>query len=165
MRAENMKQPLLLAMCLVSMTTIFGCPKRGTSGSVSNEKNTTDSNATSSIANDENDTAVIAYYFHRTVRCDGCLEIEANAKRVIEKSFANQIAAGKLIWVPFNLDDPGGEEFGKEFDVSMSTLVLAKEKNGNNTEYKKLEKVWQLVHDSNAFDAYVKDEVKQFLNE
>jgi len=147
MMAEKIKR-LFPAICLVSAVTIFGCPKRNNSNSVS-----------------ENDTTVIAYYFYRTVRCAGCLEIEANAKRVIEENFANHIAAEKLTWAPFNLDEPGGDEFGKEFDVSMSTLVLSKEKNGNHTEYKKLEKVWQLAHDTEAFNTYVKDEVKQFLNE
>jgi hypothetical protein len=147
MRAEKIKI-LFLVICLVSAVIISGCKKQG------------DSNAASSPAMDGNDTVVIAYYFHRTIRCAGCLEIETNAKRVIENSFANQIADKKLIWAPFNLDEPGGEEFGKEFDVSASTLVLSKTKN-----YKKLEKVWQLAHDPEAFDAYVKDEVKQFLNE
>ena len=152
MKIEKTKM-LFLAMCLVAAVIGSGCKKQS------------DSKAISSNVSDSNDIAVIAYYFHRTIRCVGCLEIEANAKRVIENSFANQIADKKLIWVPFNLDDQGGEEFGKEFDVSASTLVLSKEKNGNRTEYKKLEKVWQLVHDTNAFDAYVKEEVKQFLNE
>jgi len=153
MRAENIIKALFLTICLVSAVIISGCKKRG------------DSNAASSSARDSNETVVIAYYFHRAIRCAGCLEIETNAKRVIESSFAKQIADKKLIWAPFNLDEPGGEEFGKEFDVSASTLVLSKTKNGNHTEYKKLEKVWQLAHEPNAFDAYVKDEVKQFLNE
>ena len=152
MRAEKIKI-LFLAICLVSAIIIFGCKKQG------------DSNAASSSARDSNETVVIAYYFHRAIRCAGCLEIEANAQMVIENSFATQIADKKLIWAPFNLDDPGGEEFGKEFDVSVSTLVLSKTKSDNHPEYKKLEKVWQLAHEPNAFDAYVKDEVKQFLNE
>jgi hypothetical protein len=176
MRAEKIKI-LFLAICLVSAIIIFGCKKRNTSNSVSETKSDTaketiqanqnviDSNVMESLVRDENDTTVIAFYFHRTIRCDGCFEIEAKARRVIENSFANQIADKKLIWVPFNLDEPGGEEFGKEFDVSMSTLVLSKTKNGNHTKYKKLEKVWQLAHDPEAFNAYVKDEVRQFLNE
>jgi len=152
MKIEKTKM-LFLAMCLVAAVIGSGCKKQS------------DSKAISSNVSDSNDIAVIAYYFHRTIRCVGCLEIEANAKRVIENSFANQIADKKLIWVPFNLDDQGGEDFAKGFDVSASTLVLSKEKNGNRTEYKKLEKVWQLVHDANAFDTYIKEEVKRFLND
>jgi hypothetical protein len=164
MRTEKTKI-LFLAICLVSAVMIFGCKKQGDSNSAGDEKNTIDSNAASSPARDENDTTVIAYYFHRTVRCAGCLEIEANAKRVIENSFANQIADKKLIWTSLNLDEPGGEAFAKEFDVSMSTLVLSKTKNGDNTQYRKLEKVWDFINTPKDFDAYVQNEVKQFLNE
>ena len=114
---------------------------------------------------DENGPTVIAYYFHRTMRCPTCLAIEANTARVIEENYPQHIADGTLMWIPFNLDDPGGEEFEKEFDVSASTLVLSKMTNGNNTEYKKLEKVWDLIGNPVKFDDYVQGKVKQFLNE
>ena len=52
-----------------------------------------------------------------------------------------------------------------EFDTSVSTLVLSKMKDGNHAEYKKLEEVWQLIHDPEAFNAYIKDEIRRFLNE
>jgi hypothetical protein len=152
MMAEKIKI-LFLAICLVSAIIISGCKKQG------------DSNAASSPARDSNDTVVIAYYFHRTIRCAGCLEIESAAKRVIENSFANQIADKKLIWTPLNLDEPGGEAFAKEFDVSASTLVLSKVKDGNTSEYRKLEKVWDFIHTPKDFDTYIQNEVKQFLNE
>ncbi len=144
---------LFMVICLVSAVISSGCTKQGYS------------NAASSPTMDANDTVVIAYYFHRNMRCVTCLEIEKNAKRVIESTFAKQIEEKKLIWMPLNIDEPGGKELGKQFDISVSTLVLSKIKNGNHTEYKKLEKVWQLVHNPNDFDAYVKEEVKQFLNE
>ena len=113
----------------------------------------------------KNSQTVIAYYFHRTMRCPTCLAIEANAQRVIESRFENQIVDEKLMWIPINLDEPGSEEFEKEFDVSVSTLVLAKVQDGNHTNYKKLEKVWDFIGDSVKFDEYVQTEVKEFLNE
>jgi hypothetical protein len=152
MRAEKIKI-LFLSICLVSAVMIFGCKKHG------------DSKTASSPAGDGNDTVVIAYYFHKTIRCVGCLEIESAAKQVIENSFPKQIAEQKLIWVPFNLDDPGGKEFEKKFNVSGSTLVLSKAKGGDDTQYRKLEKTWELISDQNDFDAYVRNEVQQFLNE
>ena len=121
--------------CFVLAISISGCQEHASSDSAVDiehssieatyvgEKNNTVDTAKSP---DENSSTVIAYYFHRSVRCPGCLEIEAKAQQVIENSFANQIADEKLIWTPFNLDDPGGEEFVKEFDVSASTLVLSR---------------------------------------
>ena len=112
-----------------------------------------------------NSPTVIAYYFHRTLRCPTCLAIEANAQRVIENEFENQIANNRLIWLPFNLDEPGSEEFEKEFDVSASTLVLAKRQDGKHTNYKKIEKVWDFIGDPVKFDAYLQGEVETFLDE
>ncbi|MFH1616387.1 MAG: nitrophenyl compound nitroreductase subunit ArsF family protein, partial [Planctomycetota bacterium] len=101
---------------------------------------------------EKNRPTVIAYYFHRTMRCPTCLAIEANVARVIEENFPQQIANGGLIWIPFNLDDPGGKDFEKEFDVSVSTLVLSKMEDSNNSKYKKLEKVWDLIGVPVKFD-------------
>lgn len=143
-----MQKTALSVICLVFMVTVFGCPKQGGSNSA-----------------DAADTVVIAYYFHRTIRCVGCLEIEESAKRIIEESFAKQIADKKLVWAPFNLDDPGGKEFEKKFNVSASTLVLSKAKGADNTQYRKLEKTWELISNQDDFDAYVRNEVREFLNE
>jgi len=113
----------------------------------------------------KNSPTVIAYYFDRTMRCPTCLAIEANAARIIKDNFSQLVAEGSLIWIPYNLDDPGGKEFEKEFDVSVSTLVLSKMKDSNHPKYKKLEKVWDLIGNSVKFDEYVQTEVRQFLNE
>jgi hypothetical protein len=152
-----MIRKILTIACLLSVVIFAGCQGR-------NHHHTAAGAADGSNDVKDNPT-VIAYYFHRTVRCPGCLEIEASARQVIENSFAKQLEDGKLMWIPFNLDDPGGDEFEKEFDVSMSTLVIAKVHDGNHTKYKKLEKVWDLISDPVKFDSYVKNEVQQFLNE
>jgi hypothetical protein len=108
---------------------------------------------------------VFAYYFHRTIRCSTCLAIEALARETIEERFKDSIDKGALIWLPVNMEEAGGEEFVKKFELDAPTLVVSEVNNGKYVRWKKLEKVWQLVHDSEAFDAYVKDEVRQFLNE
>jgi hypothetical protein len=108
---------------------------------------------------------VIAYYFHRTVRCQTCLAIEASASRVVEEDFSQQVAEGRLIWIPYNLDESDGKDMEKAFDVSGSTLVLTRMDGSNHTKYKKLENVWELIGDSTKFDDYVRAEVQQFLNE
>jgi len=153
---------------------ISGCKDNATSISVVQIKNDPIETNKSSEENDPLDTAadsdekhstVIAYYFHRTIRCSGCLEIEASAQGVIETRFGNQIANKKLLWIPFNLGESGGEEMEKEFDVTGSSLVLAKIQDGTYTKYKKLEKVWDYIGDPAKFDMYVETEVEQFLNE
>jgi hypothetical protein len=108
---------------------------------------------------------VIVYYFHRTARCFSCLTIETNAAQVIKDNFPEQVANGRLMWIPFNIDDPGGEEFKREFDIATGTLVVARMVNGSHVRYKKLEEVWQLLGNSEGFSEYVKDEISKFMND
>jgi hypothetical protein len=108
---------------------------------------------------------VTVYYFHRTNRCFTCLSIEANAAQVIKDDFPQQMTDGRLMWMPFNLDDPGGEEFEKEFDIAGSTLVVAEMVNGNHVRYKKLEEVWHLLGDPAEFSEYVRDGINNLMND
>ena len=110
-------------------------------------------------------STVMVYYFHRTVRCFSCLSIETNAAQVIKDDFAQQMTDGRLVWMPFNLDDPGGEEFEKEFDITSSTLVVARTTNDKHVQYKKLEDVWQLLDDPEVFSDYVTNEINEFMND
>ncbi len=98
--------------------------------------------AKTAVLSVKKDPVVIAYYFHRTVRCATCLEIEANAELAIGVNFPQYITEGMLIWRPFNLDDKGGEEYEKQFDITSNTLVLAEFSKGRFVKYKKLEEVW-----------------------
>ncbi len=108
---------------------------------------------------------IMVYYFHRTARCPTCITIELNAHQVIQDHFQKQIADGRLMWMPINLDEPGGEEFEKEFDITISTLVAAKIVGDGRIEYTKLDKVWTLLRDQEGFSKYVRDEINGFLNE
>lgn len=108
---------------------------------------------------------IMVYYFHRTARCPTCITIELNAHQVIREHFQKQIADGRLMWMPINLDEPGGEEFEKEFDIGISSLVVAKILDGNRREYKKLNEVWTLLRDQEGFSKYVRDEINKFLND
>lgn len=159
---------MLISLCCVFAT---GCQDSASSNSGASVKHASvapdkdDNQEIASLTALNEQTTVTAYYFHRTMRCPTCLAIEANAQRVIEAGSADEIADGKLMWIPFNLDKPGGKELEKEFDVSVSTLVLAKMQDGNHTNYKKLEKVWDFIGDPVKFDEYVQSEVTKFLNE
>ena len=107
---------------------------------------------------------IIVYFFHRTSRCPTCITIELNAHQVIQDNFQKQIADSRLMWMSINVDEPGGREFEKEFDIGISTLVVAKILDGNRKEYKKLNQVWTLLGDQEGFSKYVTDEINEFLN-
>ncbi len=108
---------------------------------------------------------IMVYYFHRTARCPTCITIELRAHEVIRENFNNQIADGRLMWMPINVDEPGGEKFENEFDAGFSSLVVAKMVDGNCIKHKKLNEVWTLLSDQDGFSKYVTDEINEYLND
>jgi len=156
---------LLFCGCERENSADLSIPRNGTTPIVAAEHNSSkQSIGTKSVnANKKHTFTVLAYYFHRTVRCPTCIAIEADAENVIRNNFAQQLSEGQLLWMPVNLDEPGGEEFEKEFDISGSTFVIAKMKDGHHIRYKKLEKVWQLIGNEETFSDYIIREVKEYL--
>jgi hypothetical protein len=107
---------------------------------------------------------VIAYYFHGTVRCETCLMIEQLAKAVIEQQFSAELAAGRLIFVPVNYDLPENAHFLNDYKLPCPSLVLVRQKDGKDAQWKLLGDTWQLVHAPPKLNRYVESEVRNFLS-
>jgi len=106
---------------------------------------------------------VVAYYFHRTVRCDTCRLIEAQARAVIETEFAAALQTGALEWHAINIEEPGNEAFAKAYDLTVPALVLVEFLDGRQARWTKLNRVWDLVQAPPAFAQYVQNEVHAYL--
>lgn len=106
---------------------------------------------------------VMAYYFHRTLRCPTCLSIEKQAKEAIESGFAGEMANGLLGWRAVNIETPGDEHFQQDFQIERQTLMFVKLRDGQAARSTKLERVWELVEDPAAFESYVRNEMQAFL--
>ena len=111
----------------------------------------------------EADREIIAYYFHRTIRCPTCLSIESQARDAIRAGFPQEIAAGRLKWLAVDVEEPGNEHFEKDFALEASSLVIVEQREGKNIRWKNLERVWELYEDSDAFRDYVQKEVAAYL--
>jgi hypothetical protein len=107
---------------------------------------------------------VIAYYFHPTIRCIACITVESIAAETIEEAFREQLADGRLVWMRINIDEKHSEDYEKQFDVSGSALVIAELDGGNNMQYKKLTKVWELLSQPQALSEYIKNEINEYLS-
>lgn len=105
----------------------------------------------------------VAYYFHRTLRCHGCLWIEAQAKRVVEEAFADELRSGRISWQATNIDLDENRHFEKDFSLESSTLVLADLVEGQTVRWKALSGVWESVEKQPEFDEYVADEISAWL--
>lgn len=107
---------------------------------------------------------VIAYYFHRTQRCPTCLRIEELTHEIIHQQFGSETATGKLQLQVVNIEDPGSEHFETDFNLVSQSIVLVTLKDGKQTGWKNLDKIWELIGDEPSFKTYVSDEVRGALS-
>ena len=106
---------------------------------------------------------VIAYYFHGTVRCHTCLEIEKEAKAVIERHFKTELDAKELVFKPVNYQQPENAHFEQDYKLPCPSLVLVRQKGGKDEQWKLLGETWQLVQDPIKLQGYVETEVSKYL--
>jgi len=103
-------------------------------------------------------TQVIAYYFHGTVRCETCLQIEKQAHELISSRFA-----GQVVFKPVNYDKPENAHFSKDYKLPCPSLVLVRQKEGKDQEWRLLGQTWDHVQIPPKLDQYIEDETGKFL--
>ncbi len=104
----------------------------------------------------------IVYYFMTTQRCPSCMKIESYTKEAVEKTFASDLKKGSMIWKMVNVDTPENNHFIKDYQLVSKSVVLVKMKGGEQVSWKNLDKVWPLLNNKAAFQAYVVKEVNSF---
>ena len=105
----------------------------------------------------------VLYYFHGTIRCKACLDMEANAKKVVETYFSSQYEAGTLRWKVVNIDLPENYHYLEDYIIMYNTLVIQQYIDGKPAEWKELWHAWDLSEKEDQYIEYVRDEVASFL--
>lgn len=98
---------------------------------------------------------LVAYYFHGNVRCQTCRTIEAYAEEAIKNGYPQQFASGKVEWHAVNIEEPENEHFVQDYSLVTRSVVLVHMKDGAQAEWKRLDNVWNLVHNKQAFVDYI----------
>jgi len=111
----------------------------------------------------EAEHVVAAYYFHGTYRCSTCLRIEQYAREALEAGFPEELESGTLEWYAVNVEEPQNYHFVEDYDLATRSLVLVETEGGEQTRWKNLQRVWELVADREAFMAYVQQETGSYL--
>jgi hypothetical protein len=74
------------------------------------------------------------YYFHATNRCPTCVSIEANTKKLLENSYANELKEGKIKFTVLNSDEDKNKAICEKYEASGATLILVKYLDGKETK-------------------------------
>lgn len=105
--------------------------------------------------------AIHVYYMHAAFRCVTCNTIEKMTKELLNSKFADGLKSGEIIFSKVNFQE--NEKLARQFEVISSCVVVAKEKDGNIIEYKRLDEVWTLLDKPAEFNAYVSKAIQSFL--
>ncbi len=108
---------------------------------------------------------VIAYYFLTTKRCPTCRKIEAYTTEAIETAFARQLELGRLEFHVVNVDEPENSHYIDDYQLTTKSVVLADYRDGEQTRWKNLDRVWQYVGDKQTFMDYIEDETNKIMGE
>jgi hypothetical protein len=119
--------------------------------------------ATSEAAAASAEHHIVAYYLHGNTRCPSCIKIESFADAAVHERFAPELEGGRLEWRVVNYEEPGNEHYWQDFELEVKTVVLQDLVGGEQVRYKRLDRVWDLLADENAFGDYIEEEVRQYL--
>jgi hypothetical protein len=106
---------------------------------------------------------VVVYYFHGAKRCATCMKIEAYTREEVETSFADLLQDRAVELRIVNVDEAENEHFVQDYELSTRSVVVSLCENGQEKDWKVLEKVWQLVDAKPEFQRYIRTEVEEFL--
>lgn len=106
---------------------------------------------------------LVVYYFHTTFRCPSCNYIEQTTEAAIKETFADELASGRMVFKSINIEEKGNEHFAKDYTLYTKSVIVSDMVNGEQTRWKNLEKVWQLIRKDDDFRAYIITEVKAYL--
>jgi len=101
----------------------------------------------------------VVYYFHGNKRCPTCRKIEALSEQALRTGFESALADSTIKWRVINFEEDDNAHFAKHYKLFSQTLIVSRQRDGEEVAWKNLDQIWQLVHDEDAFVAYVQAEV------
>jgi hypothetical protein len=105
---------------------------------------------------------VAVYYLHSTFRCETCNRIEAMTKDLLEREYADFLGDGRMLWN--EIDFMKNTELASQFEIAASTVLVADVREGKVIRYQRLDEVWTLTGDRNAFDSYLRAAIDLYLD-
>jgi hypothetical protein len=103
------------------------------------------------------------YYFHRRIRCTGCITVEQGSFEAVSEDHQQDIADGVLEWHSINFDEPENEHFATEYDLYSQELVLIEIKDNEIIRHAKIPEVWEHWSDKGEIRSIVNEKIDEWL--
>jgi hypothetical protein len=106
---------------------------------------------------------VVVYYLHMNRRCMTCEKLEAYSREAVETGFDEQLKDSSIVFRVENFEKEGNEHFAKDYQLFSQSLILSRQHDGQETEWRNLDQIWQLVGNKEKFIDYVQTELGNFV--
>ncbi len=101
---------------------------------------------------------LIVYSAHMTFRCVECNQIELTTREVLEADFAEELASGIIEF--HSVDYMQDAEFARKYDISSSTVILARRDGG----FERLDEVWTKTRQPEELVSYLRNAIRSQLD-
>jgi len=145
------RRSLPLIVAIASLLAVLPCVTRASETAAGDSAQEAEVAGDSSAAKPE----VILYYFHRTLRCQTCLTMEAWIDEAVQTHFAGALKGGRLLWRPANIEEPENMHFEGDFDLEFNSAVLVRTHGDEESSWENLEELWDLLEEKPQFLEYV----------
>jgi hypothetical protein len=104
---------------------------------------------------------VLVYYAHASVRCVTCETIERLTQETLNQRFADPIASGRMVFKQVNFQTD--QAFARQYEISANCVVVVDIQDGKETDYNRLEGVWDHFKDPPVFKDYIAKAINAYL--
>jgi hypothetical protein len=81
----------------------------------------------------------------------------------MDSDFKKDIESGKINLQCLNIEDSNNRHFVEKYSLVTKSIVLSRQKNGEEVKWKNLDQIWTRVHNENDFKHYVISEIQKML--
>lgn len=103
------------------------------------------------------------YYFHGNQRCTTCIRMEKSTQAAVMNHFFKDVCDGNMRLSLVNVDLAENEHYIDDYQLVFRTVVIVNFQDGVQTDWRRLDKIWELANNEAAFEQYVTDEIGAML--
>ena len=105
------------------------------------------------------------YYFYTNARCSSCTTIEAYTREAVEKKFSAGYKGWAVAFKGVNIEEKANEHFVQDYWLDSKAVIVQKFSGDKPLNWGKLDKVWTLTGDKEAFISYIAEETGKLLDQ
>jgi hypothetical protein len=108
------------------------------------------------------DVRIDVKYFHATIRCASCIQIEDFISKTVNLAFEKELKDSTIKLTSLDFMQPENEPLMKKYGFDTQALIISKVVDGKEVKFKNLDLIWDYLSDFSKFEKYIEDEIKIF---